>query len=152
MLNRLPFFEKHLQLIGGIILCANKSYKVVKFIYTATDVEGQTRGQESVRAYDSIYSIMNEFGQIVSASFVQGGDYEEMERVLRAIKKSYKVHGFDEVDLFYTDDPKIEYTMLTRAFPELAKNDQVESAQVVVDLPNLPLPEKWERKTICTYE
>jgi hypothetical protein len=34
MLDRLPFFERHLQLIFGKIMRADKSYKVVKFIYT----------------------------------------------------------------------------------------------------------------------
>ena len=39
-----------LQLIGGHILHADKSYKVVKYIYTATNIEGQSQGRESLRA------------------------------------------------------------------------------------------------------
>jgi hypothetical protein len=38
----LPFFERSLQMIGGTVLKADKSYKVVKFVYTANNVEGRS--------------------------------------------------------------------------------------------------------------
>lgn len=153
MLDRLPFFERHLQLIGGRILRGDKSYKVVKFIHTATNVEGQTKGRESMKAYDSLYTVMNEYGQIAATYFVRGGDFEEMERVLVALRNRYNVHGLGDIQCFYTDDPTHEYAMLTRSFPELAKDDDNREGMEEYDgVPVLPLPENWERKTIVTYQ
>jgi hypothetical protein len=154
ILDLLPLFERNLAMTGGSILRADKSYKVVRFIYIANAVEGKTAGQQSTKAYDSVYTVMNEYGQIVAIHFIRGGDFEEMERILKEIKNRYQVHGFEDVELFYTDDCCHEYNMLTRAFPELATGDWSTTGnndRPVSFCTMLPLPEQWPRTTITSY-
>jgi hypothetical protein len=50
MLDRLPFFERHLRLISGKFFVETSPTKLSKLIYTAANVEGQTRGRKSVKA------------------------------------------------------------------------------------------------------
>jgi NADH:ubiquinone oxidoreductase subunit C len=77
-----PFFERSIQLVGGKVLRADKSYKAVKFVFTTTSVDGKSRGQGSTKAYDLVYTVMNEHNQIVSIHVVQSGDMKEVQVIL----------------------------------------------------------------------
>jgi hypothetical protein len=123
IVDLLPFFERSMQLVGGKVLRADKLYKAVKFVFTATSVDGKSRGQGSTKAYDSVYTMMNEHNQIVSLHFVRSGDMKEVQVILERVQRRYKLRGFEQIDLFYTDNCCQEYKMLTRAFPSLAKNE-----------------------------
>jgi len=76
VMELIPYYERCLQLIGGVTLCGDKSHKVVKFIFV-----GGSRGC-AVRAFDSVHTVMNEFNQIVTIHFVLAGDCEEVESIL----------------------------------------------------------------------
>ena len=117
-LKLLPYYERCLQLVSGCILSGDKSYKVIKFIF----VQGAD-GNTVVRAFDSVYTIMNEFNQVVAINFTRAGDYDEVEEILKGINHRYKIHGFETVRLFYTDSCCHEYNMLLRALPSLGKLD-----------------------------
>jgi hypothetical protein len=109
-------------MMGGRILCANKSYKVIKFVFI-TKGDGRSQGKESVQAFDSVYTFMNKYNQIVSIKFVRAGDYEEMETILQKLQHWYNVHGYDEVKLFCTDNCCChEYNMVVRAMPSVSQN------------------------------
>ena len=123
VLDLLPMYEKGLMRVYGTVLCADQSYKIVKFIYTATGVDAKSVGQESVRAYDSIYTVMNEHNMVVAIYPMRVGDYSEIESILKQISVRYKTYGYDEVELFYTDNCCHEYKTLVRAFPSLCRND-----------------------------
>jgi hypothetical protein len=92
-------------------------------VFTATLVDGKSRGQGSTKAFDSVYTVMNEHNQIVSIHFVRSGDMKEVQVILERVQRRYKLHGFVQIELFYTDNCCQEYKMLTSAFPSLAKND-----------------------------
>jgi hypothetical protein len=124
---------------------------VVKYIYTATNIEGQSQGRESVHAYDSVYTVMNEFTQVMAIYFIHGGDFEEMGRILAAVQWQYEIHGFDPIDLFYTDDPTHEYKMLIKAIPSLAKHDAIGPQTESSTFPLLPLPENHPMHAIDSY-
>jgi hypothetical protein len=130
-LKLLPYYERCLQLVSGCILCGDKSYKVIKFIF----VPGAD-GNMVVRAFDSVYTIMNEFNQVVAINFTRAGDYDEVEEILKGINHRYKIHGFETVRLFYTDSCCHEYNMLLRALPSLGKLDPARDKQV--QSPQLP--------------
>ena len=84
-------------MISGRVLRADKSYKVVKFVFLESH-------SGPVKAFDSIYTMMNEFNQVIAIHFVRTGDYGEMEEILRSLAHRYKVHAYEEVELFYTDN------------------------------------------------
>jgi hypothetical protein len=152
VLALLPYYERCLQMMGGIILCADKSYKVIKFVFI-TKGDGRSRGEESVRAFDSVYTCMNEYNQIVSINFVRAGDYEEMETILKKLQHRYNVHGYDEVKLFYTDNCCHEYNMLVRAMPSVSRDDTNPPKQDPRrNLPDAMLPPGAQPIVVTSYE
>jgi hypothetical protein len=94
------------------------------FLFTASEVEGWSAGSGSTRAYESVYTVMNEGFEIISNHFVWSGDYKEMKHILQSLWESYKIHRYDEIELFYTDNCCHEYKMLTEALPPLATVDR----------------------------
>jgi hypothetical protein len=66
---------------------------------------------------------MNECNQIVAINFVRSGDNSEMEAILKRIQSRYDIHGYESVELFYTDNCCHEYLMLLRAMPSLGHGD-----------------------------
>ena len=123
IIDLLPLYECMLQMIGGRVLRGDKSYKVVKFVFTASNIEGRSMGQGSTRSCDSVYTVMNEHNQIVAIHFVRSGDNSEMEDILSRVQQRYEIHGYEDVELFYTDNCCHEYSMLIRAMPSLSRGD-----------------------------
>jgi hypothetical protein len=114
-------------------------------------MEGQSMGQGSTWACDSVYSVMNELDQIVSIHFVRAGDLGEIESILKCIKQRFRTHGFEEVKLFYTNNCCQEYDTLARVFETLAHNDEgfIEPS---TPKPHLKLPSHWKAQAINTYD
>jgi hypothetical protein len=139
-----------MQLVGGKVLRAEKLYKAVTFVFTATSVDGKSRGQGSTQAYDSVYTVMNEHTQIVSIHFVRSGDMKEVQVILERVQRWYKLHGFEQIELFYTDNCCQEYKMLTHAFPSLAKND-AQTSNTLNELERLKLPASFKTRAINNY-
>lgn len=151
----LPMFERNMQLIGGTLLKADGSYKVIKFVFTATGIEGQSRGQGSVRAYDSIYTVMNQNVMIASLNFLHSGNNSEMEAILQRLQHRYKIHGYEEIELFYTDNCCHEYPMIVRAIPSLGRDDVGSGTTMEQDtsaLPLMQLPESYDPRAITQYQ
>jgi hypothetical protein len=142
-LKMLPYYERCLQLVSGRILCGDKSYKVIKFVFV------QDKDGSAVRAFDSVYTVMNEYNQVVAINFVRAGDYEEVEQILKGIRRRYEIHGYEEVRLFYTDDCCHEYKMLLRAMPSLGQKDPAgqQDLRELIELPlaQLPMEPIWIR-------
>lgn len=135
-LNLLPYYERCLQLVSGRVLCGDKSYKVIRFVFV------QGADTTAVRAFDSVYTVMNEYNQVVAINFVRAGDYDEMESILKGIQHRYNIHGYEDVRLFYTDSCCHEYNMLVRAMPTLGDRDPVppRADQFEQNLPLAQLP------------
>jgi hypothetical protein len=69
------------------------------------------------------------------------GDYSEIESILKQINNHFKTYGYDEVELFYTDNCCHEYKTLVRAFPSLCRSDtNVPSVAVATEECFLDLP------------
>jgi hypothetical protein len=143
-------FERSMQLVGGKVLMADKSYKAVKCVFTATSVDGKSRGQGGTQSYDSVYTVMNEHNQIVSIHFVRSGDMKEVQVILERVQRWYKLHGFEQIELFYTDNCCQEYKMITHAFPSLAKND-AQTSNTRKELERLKLPASFKTRAINNY-
>lgn len=156
-LDLLDYIERFIQMLGGKVLRANRSYTLIKFIFTAAN--SATLDNSSFRAFDSVYTVMNEHGLIIAIHFVRSGAAEEIEKILSSINARYKIHGFDEVELFYTDNCCSEYNMLSRAIPSLGRDDKMPATTCAgnASLPRqvvapLPLPEKWDQKVVKDYD
>jgi hypothetical protein len=148
ILDLLLFYERQLQLVCGKILCGDKSCKIVKNVAISNSVSGESRGQESFKACDSFCTVMNEHNMIIACHFNMSGDYDEMENMLKRTNCRCEVQGFEEVELFQTDNCCQEHGMLTRAIPSLAKHDLTKATVPQLDL--LQLPSAWTPKTIQT--
>jgi hypothetical protein len=118
----------------------------------ATSVEGHIIVHVSTRAYDSVYTVMIEDGQIVSCHFVNAGDLSEIEAILNRVKNRFAVHGFEEVKLFYTDYCCHEYDtlILIRCFDSFARQDE-NFLQPLKIPPLLKLQCQRKVKTLNTY-
>jgi ribonuclease D len=121
--SRIPFYTRKLQMQGGQHLSADHSHKYAKVVLT-----------KGVRAYDGIYTVMNEFGKILGFYFVNGTSMREIEKALRGINQRYKHHGFKKISLFTTDNCCNERDFMTGnnnagkspVFPTLARETGAE--------------------------
>lgn len=105
----LGWYEKKLQNVSGSILSGDKTYIVVKYVLTTA----------GARAYDSLYTIMNEYNQVMSLKFCYSGSEDEVEDMLQSLRSRLTLQGIGPIDLFYTDNCCCEYSTLVKAFPEL---------------------------------
>jgi hypothetical protein len=81
-----------IQLVGGIILKGDHSRKTAKFIRIRND-----------RVYKSVWSMMNEYNEIVGLWFTVGETNEELAEVLKGLVHRYKMHGLEGPAIFFTD-------------------------------------------------
>jgi hypothetical protein len=99
---------------------------------------------------------MNEHNQIVAIHFVQSGDNSEMESILSRIQHRYGIHGYEEVDLFYTDNCCHEYSMIVHAIPSLGHGDALGTTANSVsrssELDIIHLPENYRPSVIMEYK
>jgi hypothetical protein len=56
----------------------------------------------------------------VSQFFTRTADSKEVKKVLEGTKKRFELHGFPNIEFFYTDDCCHKCSMLAKPFPELA--------------------------------
>ena len=148
----LPYFERSLQQIGATLLRADKSYKVVRYIFSCHGRNDVGLGQGSTRSYDSLYTVMNEHNQVVAIKFCRSGDNDEMERLLAQVKRRFDLLGYEEIELFYTDNCCHEYPMLAKVFPSLVDGRPCRLLEEHgADFQGLELPEDWAVRTISSY-
>lgn len=123
------FYDLHMQMVDANVLKGDKSYKVCKVVY-----------KDGVKAFDSLYTVMNERNQIVAQYFTRTASMKEVETILTEIKERLVFHGHGEIELIYTDDCCHEYPMVSRVF----NNMQDERGAIVSpgsnDIPPSQLP------------
>ena len=90
--SRIPYYTRKMQMVGGRNLSADHSHKVAKVVL----VQGQ-------RAFDGLYTVMNEFGKILAFNFVNGTNLREVEDALRGLDCRYELHGMVGPIFFTTD-------------------------------------------------
>jgi hypothetical protein len=66
-----------MQMIDATLLKADKSFKVIKLVFSG----GSSLG-ERARSFDSVYTVMDEWNQIVSQFFTRTADSKEVKKVL----------------------------------------------------------------------
>jgi hypothetical protein len=89
---RIPYYTARMQMVFGKCLSADHSHKVAKVVLIAGE-----------RAFEGIYTVMNEFGKVLGFWFVNGTTLAEVEIALRGIDARYNLNGLRGPELFTTD-------------------------------------------------
>ena len=46
---------------------------------------------------------MNEHNQVICINFVNSDDHEEIENILKNLQHRYKIHSYEEMELYYPE-------------------------------------------------
>jgi transposase len=103
------FETKVMQGIDGIMFKGDASHKVTKLIYVNTDE----------KVYHGLYTLMNEFGEVIGWWFIRTGKMEELEDSIRKLKRRYEIHNFDRPEVIYSDRPEMDRSTWERIWPSL---------------------------------
>ena len=106
--SRWNFVRKSIQRVGGKYLRGDHSFKLVKKMV----VEGE-------RPFVAIYSVMNEYSEIVGYWFCRTKSQKELTSALSHIEARYKKFGYKRIELWFTDDVDAEVGTLSAIFPSL---------------------------------
>ena len=86
------YTRRRMQMVDGEHLSGDHSFKLAKTIYS-----------DGGKPFAAMYSIMNEFGQVVAWWLTDGTQMDELKASIRMLKQRYYSHGFEGVKSFTTD-------------------------------------------------
>ena len=116
--TRLDEFETRvMQGIDGIMFKGDASHKVTKLVYVNTDE----------KVYHGLYTLINEFGEIIGWWFIRTGKMEELEDSIRKMKKRYEMHNFTRPHIVYSDRPDMNRSIWEKIWPSVQPNNEVTS-------------------------
>lgn len=109
-LSSLDKFEtKVMQGIDGVMFKGDASHKVTKLVYVNTDE----------KVYHGLYTLMNEFGEVIGWWFIRTGKMEELEHSIRKLKKRYEMHKFKRPVIVYSDRPEMDRSLWEKIWPSI---------------------------------
>ena len=91
MESNMEYMERRMQLMDGVHLSGDHSFKITKCC--------ATRG----KPFTAVYCLLNEFSQVVAWWLTTGTGMDELEEPLRKLRERYNIHGFDSPCSFTTD-------------------------------------------------
>jgi len=127
----LDYYSRKIQMIDGLHLKCDHSFKITKRIC----MDGE-------RVFEAMFTIMNEYGQIVAYWLTEGSDLKEVRENLLALAKRYQMHGFEGPHSLTTDRCCQE-----RSFWEGTEEETEETAPI---FPSLKLERTVELVTVKT--
>ena len=107
----IPFFNRCMEKLDGKILCGDHSHKIAKLVHVGGE-----------RAFEGLYSLMNEYGQIIGWWFVHSTNLSEVREKLKSVAKRFKAHGFTGPLLFFTDRCCTERSFFTEGTADDAED------------------------------
>jgi hypothetical protein len=135
------YMRRRMQMVDGEHLSGDHSFKLAKTIYS-----------DGGKPFAAMYSIMNEFGQVVAWWLTDGTQMGELKASIQMLKQRYYSHGFEGVKSFTTDRCCDERGFWNRIFSFL--DNYVSDANVpeedlksveVVDMPYEPRTPAYSR-------
>lgn len=111
------FETKVMQGIDGIMFKGDASHKVTKLVYVNTDE----------KVYHGLYTLMNEFGEVMGWWFIRTGRMEELEVSIRKLKKRYEMHNFDRPLIVYSDRPEMDRSLWEKIWPSIQPDHRLSS-------------------------
>ena len=148
MENRSECHQRAMQRISGRYLSGDHSHKVAKVIL-----------MQGTRAFEGMYTVMNEYSQILGFWFVNGTSLSEIEPCLQGLNARYKLHGFEGPIFFTTDRCCDERSFFEGAasnekcpifdsFCGLASHDgEVDTHSITINQVRLPKPAVYIENT-----
>lgn len=88
----MPYYQRKLEMVSGRMLSGDHSHKIAKVILI-----------ERKHGFQGLYTVMNEFGKVVSFWLVNSTNMKEVEERLRDIERRYRLHGFQGPFQFTVD-------------------------------------------------
>ena len=133
-LSSLDKFEtKVMQGIDGIMFKGDASHKVTKLVYVNVDE----------KVYHGLYTLMNEFGEVIGWWFIRTGRMNELEDCILKLKQRYEMNHFTRPIVVYSDRPEMDRSIWEKLWPSLRVDDSLEPASELsetIDTPYLALP------------
>ncbi len=90
--SHMPYYTKRMQMIDGITLSGDHSFKVAKVMSLG-----------GAKPFAAMYTLMNEYGQVGGWWFTHGTSLKEIKPHIMGVAKRYKLHGFEGPE-FTTSD------------------------------------------------
>jgi hypothetical protein len=140
MESEADYWNKKMQFVDGKHLSGDHSFKLTKCVLS---------GRKS-KPFTAMYTLMNEFGQVVAWWFTTGTGMNELEAAFQKLKQRYQLFGFDGPFSFTTDRCCHERTFLGRTLgldstisdsdEESVNGEDTEDVEIyeAVTLPNAP--------------
>ena len=89
---KIPYYRHKMTMNGGLFLSADHFIKIGKVILI-----------DNEKGFVGLYSVMNEFQQILLWRLVEGTTLDEVESALRGLNRRYRIHNFRGPLLLTTD-------------------------------------------------
>jgi hypothetical protein len=128
-LNSLDRFEnKVMQGIDGIMFKGDASHKVTKLVYVNVDE----------KVYHGLYTLMNEYGEVIGWWFIRTGRMDELEECILNLRKRYEMNHFTRPIVVYSDRPEMDRSIWEKLWPSLRVDDSMVPATEQSDTNNTP--------------
>ena len=111
------FETKVMQGIDGIMFKGDASHKVTKLVYVNTDE----------KVYRGLYTLMNEFGEVIGWWFIRTGRMEELEDSIRKLRNRFEMHNFDRPLIVYSDRPEMDRSLWEKIWPSIQPDQRLSS-------------------------
>ncbi|GAQ92967.1 hypothetical protein KFL_012280010 [Klebsormidium nitens] len=108
--GRLAFLERHLAAVDGVFWRGDHTFQAASRI----------RSADGRKDYAAIYSVMNEWSQIVGQWAVGDTSFDEYAVGLRDVLKRYDDHGFQLPKFMWVDNSRTVAAQLYGAIPSLS--------------------------------
>ena len=109
------FETKVMQGIDGLMFKGDASHKVTKLVYVNTDE----------KVYHGLYTLMNEYGEVIGWWFIRTGKMEELEDSIGRLKKRYELHNFKRPQIIYSDRPEMDRSIWEKIWPSLRPDEKM---------------------------
>ena len=100
------------------------------------------------KAFDGLYTVMNEYGQIMQAQLVQTGGHAELSACISGLARRQQAQGAPAVCLCTVDDCCASRPLWLKSFPHLGSDVSECTADPADQLPQLQLPREFDRCTV----
>jgi hypothetical protein len=128
-LSSLDRFEnKVMQGIDGIMFKGDASHKVTKLVYVNVDE----------KVYHGLYTLMNEYGEVIGWWFIRTGRMDELEECILKLRQRYEMNHFTRPIVVYSDRPEMDRSIWEKLWPSLRVDDSLVPATAQSDTSNTP--------------
>lgn len=121
-LGSLDRFEtKVMQGIDGTMFKGDASHKVTKLVYVNVDE----------KVYHGLYTLMNEYGEVIGWWFIRTGRMDELEDCILKMRQRFEMNHFNRLIVVYSDRPEMDRSIWEKLWPSLRVDDSLNSVDAI---------------------